>query len=44
MIDDVREIIIKGILSLSDVLPDIRELASDEDWKRRENAAKKTKK
>lgn len=39
MIDDVREIIEKGIHSLSDTLPEIRKLASNEDWKKREDAA-----
>jgi hypothetical protein len=39
MIDDVREIIEKGIHSLSDALPGIWKLASNEDWKKREDAA-----
>ncbi|MBU0711938.1 DNA alkylation repair protein [bacterium] len=39
MIDDVRGIIEKGIHSLSDALPEIRKLAMDEDWKKREDAA-----
>lgn len=39
MIDDVREIIEKGIHSLSDAIPDIRKLASHEGWKKREDAA-----
>lgn len=39
MIDDVRDIIEKGIHSLHDVLPEIRALALHEDWKKREDAA-----
>ncbi len=39
MIDDVREIIEKGIHSLSDALLEIRKLASNENWKKREDAA-----
>jgi len=39
MIDDVRDIIEKGIHSLGDALPEIRELASNNDWKKREDAA-----
>ncbi|RLJ07988.1 MAG: hypothetical protein DRP16_02275, partial [Candidatus Aenigmatarchaeota archaeon] len=39
MIDDVRDIIKKGIYSLHNALPEIRELASHKDWKKREDAA-----
>lgn len=39
MIDDVRDIIEKGINSLDDALLEIRKLASHEDWKKREDAA-----
>ena len=39
MIDDVREIIEKGIHALSDALPGIWKLALNEDWKKREDAA-----
>lgn len=39
MIDDVKDIIGKGIYSLYDACPEIRELASHEDWKKREDAA-----
>jgi len=39
MIDDVRDIINKGSCSLSSALPKIRELASHNDWKKREDAA-----
>jgi len=39
MIDDVRDIIEKGIHSLYDVLPEIRELASSDNWEKREDAA-----
>ena len=39
MINDVRDVIEKGICSLHDVLPEIRKLASHEDWKKREDAA-----
>jgi len=35
----VREIIEKGIHSLSDALPEIRKLVSHKDWKKREDAA-----
>lgn len=39
MIDDVREIIKKGVHSLHQVLPEIRKLASNDDWRKREDAA-----
>lgn len=39
MIDDVKDIIKKGIHSLHDVLPEIRKLASHDDWRKREDAA-----
>lgn len=39
MIDDVRDLIERGIYSLYEVLPEIRKLASDNDWKKREDAA-----
>ena len=39
MINNVRDIIEKGICSLHDVLLEIRKLASHEDWKKREDAA-----
>ena len=39
MIDDVREIIEKGTQSFQDALPEIRKLASSDDWKKREDAA-----
>jgi len=39
MINDVRDIIERGILSLHDALPEIRELASSDDWRKREDAA-----
>lgn len=39
MIDDVRDIIERGIHSLHDALPEIRELASSGDWRKREDAA-----
>ncbi len=39
MIDDVIDIIEEGIHSLNDALPEIRKLASHEDWKKREDAA-----
>ncbi|MEM5948899.1 hypothetical protein WKV44_10140 [Spirochaetia bacterium 38H-sp] len=39
MIDDVKDIIEKGIHSLHDALPEIRKLASSDDWKKREDAA-----
>lgn len=35
----MREIIEKGIHSLSDALPEIRKLVSHKDWKKREDAA-----
>jgi 3-methyladenine DNA glycosylase AlkC len=38
MIDDVRDIIEKGIYSLIDALPEIRKLAAHNDWKKREDA------
>ena len=39
MINNVRDIIEKGICSLHDVLLEIRKLASHEDWRKREDAA-----
>ena len=39
MIDDVRDIIERGIHSLHDALPEIRKLASSDDWRKREDAA-----
>jgi len=39
MINDVRDIIERGIRSLYDALPEIRKLASSEDWRKREDAA-----
>lgn len=39
MIDDVRDVIEKGIHSLRGALPEIRKLASSGDWERREDAA-----
>ncbi|MCL0058959.1 DNA alkylation repair protein, partial [Dehalococcoidia bacterium] len=39
MIDDVRDIIEKGIQSLNDALPEINNLASNDDWRKREDAA-----
>jgi len=39
MIDDVRDIIEKGIRSLNAVLPEIRKLASSDNWRKREDAA-----
>jgi hypothetical protein len=39
MIDDVREIIERGNHSLHNAFPEIRKLASSEDWERREDAA-----
>ena len=39
MIDDVRDIIERGICSLHDALPEIRKLASSDDWRKREDAA-----
>ena len=39
MIDDVRDTIEKGIYSLHDALPEIRKLATHDDWKKREDAA-----
>ena len=39
MIDDVREIIEKGIHSLSDALLEIRKLVSHKDQKKRKDAA-----
>lgn len=39
MIDDVRDIIERGIHSVHDALPEIRKLASSEDWRKREDAA-----
>lgn len=38
MTDDVREIIKRGWVNPSNVFPEIRELAIDSDWKRREDA------
>jgi 3-methyladenine DNA glycosylase AlkC len=39
MIDDVRDIIERGIHSLHDALLEIRKLASHDDWRKREDAA-----
>lgn len=39
MIDNVRDIIEKGIHSLNAVLPEIRKLAFSDDWRKREDAA-----
>lgn len=39
MIDDVRDIIERGIHSLHDALLEIRRLASHNDWRKREDAA-----
>lgn len=39
MIDDVGDIIERGIRSLRDALPEIRKLASSDDWRKREDAA-----
>jgi len=39
MIDDVRDIIERGIHSLRDALPEIRKLALSDDWRKREDAA-----
>lgn len=39
MIDDVRDIIERGIHSLHDALPEIRKLASHDEWRKREDAA-----
>ena len=39
MIDDVRDIIERGFHSLNDALPEIRKLASSDDWRKREDAA-----
>lgn len=39
MIDDVKDIIERGIHSLYDTLPEIKKLASNNDWKKREDAA-----
>jgi 3-methyladenine DNA glycosylase AlkC len=39
MIDDIRDIIERGIHSLHDALPEIRKLALSDNWKKREDAA-----
>ena len=39
MIDDVRDIIEKGINFFDESLPEIRKLASHDDWRKREDAA-----
>ena len=39
MMDAVRDIIERGIHSLHDALPEIRKLASHDDWRKREDAA-----
>lgn len=39
MIEDVRDIIEKGIQNLQDALPEIRELSSSDDWEKKEDAA-----
>lgn len=39
MIDDVRDIIERGIHSLHDAFPEIKKFTSSDDWRKREDAA-----